>query len=375
MAQPKTAHSGLQSFGRVIGFFLLFLFVTLVPIYLILFGVSRTLLSEPYLHTHLTDGLVRKEALGITQTVLSSAASENNQDPNVPAQTQSSVVNSPQVTKVLEDAVSDSTFNTVIDTLLTNLFAFLRGEKDLDKISINTTDLQKSIITGIQKGVTQLPACGPNEVSLLEGENSSDNKTTALCKPQGLSDAELVKFAKNPEFTNMISQNIPATYSLKDLPNFEDVNYQAKQVRHYFSQLTTGVVYGGIILVLALILGSFLWHQHLWYGLQTLGITMFIPLATVAALAGFGQFFLSRLVVNDTISQDPTTLHTITIGWYLISPMLAYIFMISVVGAGMGLVLFVVMEIIRHIAEKRGLNAHEAGAMPKVLQPRKSAKK
>lgn len=344
------AHSGLQTFGRVIGFFLLFIFVSFIPIFTILFGISRTILSESYLRSHLTDGVVRSEALGIAQVQLSGAVSENSDGQH---KNEGSVVaTSPAVTKILSNAVSESTFNTVIDTTLTNTFAFLRGDVKLGDIKIETKDLQKNVLAGLQESVTSLPACGPNEVSILDqGGNSDEN--VSLCKPKGVSDAELNKFAHDPKFTDMITKNVPATIKLSDLPDFDQMDYQAIQIQHYYSELTQGIIYGGIALVLMLIVGSFLWHQHLWYGLQTLGITLFIPLASVAALSIFGVNFIERLVLNQALSQDPTAIHAIGIGWHILQPMLSYIAEISVIGAGFGLVLFIVMEVVRHVAAKR----------------------
>lgn len=367
------AHSGLQTFGRVIGFFLLFLFVSLVPVFVILFGVSRTLLSESYLKAHLTDGTVRTEVLGIVQQQLSGIASDEQGSPDQP-HTQSSVVSSPAVKTILSNAVSESTFNTVIDTALTNGFAFLRGDVKFADIKIETKDLQKSVLTGLQDSVLSLPVCGPNEASILDQGDTNNEENVALCKPRGASDEQLKTFVHDPQFTSMITENIPATYKLSELPNFEEINYQATQVRHYYSELTRGIVYGGIALVLALIIGSFLWHQHLWYGLQTLGMTLFIPLISLAGLAFFGDQFVSRLVINNTFSQDPTATHAVAIGWYLIQPMLAYILEICVVSAVFGLILFVVMEVVRHVAAKR--NSEGMTAQPATqAKPKKLAKK
>lgn len=376
MAQVKTAHSGLQSFGRVIGFFLLFVFILLVPIYTVLFGISRTLLSQKYLESQLMDGVVRTEALGFAQVQLS-AASLTQMDENGDASTmRSSVADSPQVKNFLDETVSESTYNTVVHTILSNAFGYLRGEVELENITIDTKDLQKSVISGLQRGIVQLPVCGPHEVSILSSdENTSAETATALCKPKGKSDAELTKFTQNAEFTNMISTSIPSTLKMKDLPNFDEIQYQATQVRHYYNELMTSVIYGGIALMLALIVGSFLWHQHLWYGLQTLGITLFIPFASICALMFFGHVFLERLVVNDAITQDPTGIHVVTAVWHVASPILLYISNYAGFIALFGLVLFVIMEIIRHIAGKRGLNHHADYEITQTPKSAKTAKK
>lgn len=376
MAQVKTAHSGLQSFGRVIGFLLLFIFILLVPIYTVLFGISRTLLSQKYLETTLMDGVVRTEALGFAQVQLS-AASLNQMDQNGESSTiESSVADSPQVKNFLDETVSESSYNTVVHTILSNAFGYLRGEVELENISIDTKDLQKSVISGLQRGIVQLPVCGPHEVSILSSdENTSADSATALCKPKGKSDAELTKFTQNAEFTNMISTSIPSTLKLKDLPNFDEIHYQATQVRHYYSELMTSVIYGGIALILALIVGSFLWHQHLWYGLQTLGITLFIPFASLYAMTFFGHVFFERLVVNNAITQDPTGIHVVAVVWHVASPILLYISNYAGLIALFGLVLFVIMEVIRHIAAKRGLNHHTEYAFAQAPKPTKTAKK
>ncbi len=374
MKQSQTAHSGLQTFGRVIGFFLLFIFILVVPIYVVLFGVTKTLLSETYLERHLTDGNVRTEALAIVQNQLSSVSSEDDSISNSQKKAESNVAESPEVSKILSKAVSESTFNTVVDTALSNTFAFLNGKKNLADISIKTSDLQKNVLAGLQSGVTELPVCGPKEVSIFDQESENTNTDTAsLCKPAGVSDAELVKFAKDPQFTKMITENVPSTLKLSDLPNFEDINYQAKQVQHYYTQLVVGMMFGGIALVLALILGSFLWHQHVWYGLQTLGITLFVPLATISGLALFGDMFISRLVANNALSQDPVGMHVIAIGWYLVEPMIAFIAEVSLVGAGAGLIMFIVMEVIRHTAARKGMAPEVTPVAPKA--PKSSRKR
>jgi hypothetical protein len=367
------AHTGLQTFGRVIGFFLLSFFILLVPIYTILFGVSRTLLSEKYLETYLTDGVVRDRIISIAQTQLSSAASHSDVDGNGNLKSDSPVANSSAVTTLLEKAVSESTFNTVINTGLTNVFAFLKGDVKLADISISTTDLQKNVLSGLQSGVTTLPVCGPNEVFILnQGDGNSHNgdDNVALCRPAGVSDSELTKFAKNPEFTKMITDNIPATFKFTDLPNFDDINYQATQVQHYYYELTLGIIYGGLALVLALILGAFLWHQHLWYGLQTLGITLFIPLGGIYAVMLFGHIFTDRLVANNALSQDPTGIYAIGIGWHLVAPMLAYISNLAGMIALFGLVVFVIMEIIRHHEAKQKNIPLKASKAPKQAKKR-----
>lgn len=366
MKQPQQAHSGLQTFGRVIGFFLLFIFILLIPIYTILFGISRTVLSENYLKARLTDGTARSEGLALVQTQLGSVSmgEEGSDGEKSNQEMQSAVATSPAIKNILEKAVSDSTFNTVIDTVLTNVFDYLKGEKDLAEISISTTEIQKNVLSGIQDGITSLPVCGPGETSLLEQRDDSNSDGATLCKPAGVSDAELQKFAKDPEFTSQITEAVPATIMLTDLPNYDEVNYQASQVRHYYTQLTTGVIFGGLALVLALILGSFLWHQHLWHGLQTLGITLFIPLAVIFGLTTFGRIFLERLVVNETITQDATGIHGVAIGWHIVSPVLAYLANLAGVLALFGLVLFVIMEIIRHMDHQRNMSVSTKAIKP-----------